>query len=92
MQTTEGLRTVRPDAKGRIALGSLAEGISSFKVRKDSQNRIILEPFVEIPANEKWLYENKAAHTMVKKGLEDARAGRVVKKGSFAKYITENDE
>ena len=43
---------VRPDSKGRITLGELASGVSTFSVSRDSNNRIILEPFVEISARE----------------------------------------
>lgn len=85
-------KIVRPDAKGRITLGRLAEGVSSYVITKDKNNRIILEPRVEIPANEKWLFENKSAMHKVKKGLEDSAAGRVRKKGSFAKYLDDKDK
>ena len=85
-------RIVRPDAKGRITLGSLAHGISSYIVTKDKHNRIILEPRVEIPAKEKWLFDNKAALKQVKKGLEDSAAGRLKKRGSFAKFTDDKDK
>lgn len=86
------LRTVRPDAKGRITLGHLADGVSSFIITQDKYNRIILEPRVEIPAKEKWLFDNKDALNKVKRGLEDSAAGRVKNRGSFAKYIEDDDE
>ncbi len=41
--------TVRPDAKGRIALGAFAKGVSSFRVHKEENGLVVLEPFVEIP-------------------------------------------
>jgi len=84
-------KIVRPDAKGRITLGSLAHGISSYIVLKDKHNRIILEPRVEISAKEKWLFDNKTVLRQVKKGLEDSAAGRLKKRGSFIKY-TENKD
>ncbi len=70
------LKRVRPDSKGRILLGALAKGVSSYTVTKDN-GRIILEPNVEIPAKEKWLWENKTALQKVKKGLQDSAARRV---------------
>lgn len=85
----ENYPNIRPDAKGRIPLGRLAEGVSSFKVSLDKDNRIILDPQVEIPANEKWLYDNQVALKQVKKGLEDSAAGRVKSRGSFSQYIDE---
>ncbi len=84
-------KIVRPDAKGRITLGVLAEGISSFVVTKDKSNRIILEPRIEIPAREKWLFDNKSALKQVKKGLEDSADGRLKSRGSFAKFVDDED-
>jgi len=76
-----------PDAKGRIALGHLADGVSRFAVTLDEQERIILEPYAEIPAAEKWLFENKKALAQVKRGLRDSAVGYVSSRGSFGKYI-----
>jgi hypothetical protein len=46
----------------------------------------VLEPFVEIPAEERWLWENKEALESVKRGIADAKAGRLTKM-SFKKYL-----
>lgn len=81
------IRTVHPDAKGRIALGALAKGVSSFQVSTDRKGRIVLEPFVEIPAREQWLFKNKAALKQVLKGLDDAALGKVTSLGDFSKYV-----
>ncbi len=78
--------TIRPDAKGRITLGSLARGVSSFQASVDSSGRIILEPFAEIPAREKWLFENKEALSALHDGLAQTAEGRTVSCGSFAKF------
>lgn len=75
---------VRPDSKGRITLGALAKGVSSFRVHVDAQQRIVLEPFAEIPAREKWLYDNPAALKQVLRGLKDSAAGNTRSLGSFA--------
>jgi hypothetical protein len=82
--------TLRPDTKGRIALGKLALGVSSFHATMDENGRIILEPFTEIPVSEKWLFDNKPALSAVKNGLSQAAAGRVKSRGSFARFA--NDE
>lgn len=81
---------VRPDAKGRITLGELAKGISGFDVSLDASGRIILEPYAEIPAREKWLFDNKMALKKVTKGLDDYTKGHVSKRGSFAQFIDED--
>ena len=77
---------LRPDSKGRITLGKLAEGVSSYRARRQKDGRIVLEPFVEIPADERWLYENEKALENVRQGLSDAAAGRVAKL-SFKKHL-----
>lgn len=81
---------VRPDSKGRITLGKVAEGVSSYTVIRE-KDRIILEPNIEIPAKEKWLFDNKNALKQVKKGLEDSAAGNVKSLGDFAKYVDDEE-
>lgn len=78
--------TLRPDAKGRITLGKLAEGISSFHVSMDKEGRIILEPYAEIPAREAWLFKNPKALASVKRGLEQSAKGETKDLGDFSKY------
>jgi hypothetical protein len=82
----KGSYRLRPDSKGRITLGKLADGVSSYRARPQKDGKIVLEPFVEIPAEERWLWENKKALESVKRGIADAKAGRLVSRGSFAKY------
>ncbi len=83
---------VKPDSKGRVTLSKLASGVSSFDVFQDEDGRLLLEPKVEIPAREKWLFENPEALASVRRGIEDAKAGRTRSLGSFAKYLDEDDE
>ena len=83
--------TVRPDSKGRIALGALAKGVSSFRVHKEKDGRLVLEPFVEIPERERWLYKNPEALAMVEQGLRESAEGKTVRMGSFAQYLDDKD-
>ena len=82
----KGAYRLRPDAKGRITLGKLAEGVSSYRARRQKDGKIVLEPFMEIPAEERWLWENKEALASVKRGIADAKAGRLTRM-SFKKYL-----
>jgi hypothetical protein len=84
-------KVLRPDSKGRVALGELAEGVSSFHVSVDG-DRIILEPYAEVPAREKWLFENREALASVKRGMADSAAGKTKSRGSFAKHVDDTDE
>lgn len=62
---------------------------SSFKAYKEDDGRIVLEPYVEVPAKEHWIYKNPAALAALMQGMEDAKAGRIHDRGSFAKYAKE---
>ncbi len=83
---------LRPDSKGRITLGSLAKNVSSYKAYFNEDGSITLEPQVEIPAKEAWLYQNKEAIEAVKEGLQDASSGNVKKRGSFAVYVESEED
>lgn len=89
---TLAVKTLYPDSKGRICIGSLIEKeVSSFRAYVDSKHRVILEPFAEIPANELWLHKNKTALSSVKKGLEQSAKGKTKSLGKFAKYLKNSD-
>lgn len=83
---------VRPDSKGRIALGKLAQGVSSFLVSEKPGGGFFLEPMVEIPAREKWLFGNKAALESVRRGLTQSAGGELRSRGSFAKFADDEDD
>ena len=84
-------KVLRPDSKGRVALGELARGVSSFRITVDEHRRIVLEPYAEVPATEKWLFDNSEALASVKRGLADSAAGKVRERGSFGQYADEPD-
>ncbi len=85
-------KIIRPDAKGRITLGRLSNGVSGYVITETKDHKLILTPYIEIPAREKWLFEKKETLKKVKKGLQDAAEGRVAKKGSFAKFADDEIE
>ena len=84
-------KILRPDTKGRITLGKLAENVSGFEVIEEENGRIILEPQVEIPAREVWLYENPEALASLNRGLEQAARGETEYLGSFSQYLEKED-
>ncbi len=71
------------DSRNRISLTKL---FSKRKVRSLiaywKNNKIILEPMVEIPAQEAWLFENETALNKVKRGLSQRGT---IKRKSFSK-------
>lgn len=65
---------------------------SSFRAYKEVDGRIVLEPMVEVPAKEHWIYKNPAALASLMQGIEDAKAGRIKDRGSFATYAKEDKD
>lgn len=92
MKQAKKITQVRPDSKGRIALGKLAEGISSFVISAHEGGALLLEPMVEIPSREKWLFENKSAFQSVKRGLSQSAKGEVKSRGSFSRFLDEEED
>ncbi|MEI8390385.1 MAG: hypothetical protein WCG23_10940 [bacterium] len=91
MSTEE--RILRPDPKGRISLGiAVVKNISSYKASFNDDGTIVLEPQIEIPAREAWLYQNPEAIKKVRKGLEDAAQGKIKKRKSFSQYADDEIE
>ena len=84
-------QTLKPDAKGRVCLGSLAAGISSYHLTYDEiSGKIILEPYAEVPLQEAWLFNNKEALRSVREGLKQSEDGKVQDAGDFSQYINED--
>ena len=70
--------SVKPDAKKRVVLPKVREGIT-YHIYSNSLGQIILDPQVTIPASEVWLFNNPDALASVQRGLSDAAQGRVSK-------------
>jgi hypothetical protein len=85
---------VRPDSKGRITLGKLAQGVVQYKVQQEPDGKIVLFPEIAIPADEMWLYENKEALNAVLEGLAQSMSGKTkpLRLKSFAQYIDDEEE
>lgn len=69
---------VQMDNKYRISLGNFLskserENLSSFRVIRQDDGKIILDPLVEIPARDHWIYKNPEALESLMKGIEDAK-------------------
>ena len=63
---------VRPDSKGRVNLGELAAGVSSYRVNIAENGKLILIPYTEIPFSEKWIFDNEELLEKVKEHLKKA--------------------
>lgn len=84
---------VRVDQKGRISLPkNLCAGVSSFLISQDTDGRLVLEPFAEIPARELWVHANPIAKEQIQRGLAQSAAGETLDRGSFAQYADDGDD
>lgn len=72
------------DSKKRVSLSKLlpAGNIRSVRAYTDGL-KIVLEPMVEVPIEEVWLFENRDALKKVLTGLSQEGS---IKRGTFAKY------
>ena len=73
------------DSKKRVSLTKLVPpgNIRSVQAYMEG-HRIVLEPLMEVPVEEAWLFENKDALKKVLTGLSQKGS---VKRGSFAAYV-----
>jgi hypothetical protein len=67
------------DERNRLTLGELFKGYKRIRLFKNDRGEVLLQPIVEIPASELWLYRNKEAFTSVQRGLLDASEGKITK-------------
>jgi hypothetical protein len=72
------------DSKKRVSLTKLLPPGNIRSVQAYTEgHRIVLEPMMEVPVEEAWLFENKDALKKVLTGLSQNGS---VKRGSFSRY------
>lgn len=75
----------RADDRGRLTVGAVAKK-KNYRVMINQLGQILLDPIVNIPEREIWLWKNQSALSSLKQGLEEAKAGKMQHYGSFAEY------
>jgi hypothetical protein len=75
----------RADERGRLTVGAVAKK-KNYRVMINESGQILLDPIVNIPEREVWLWKNQSALSSLKQGLEAAKAGETQDYGSFAEY------
>jgi hypothetical protein len=77
---------IRVDAKNRVCLTKITKKLPKSFSAYEFEGKIILEPLVEIPAEEAWLFEpqNKEILASIKEGLQQKGT---IKRSSFSKYL-----
>jgi len=72
-----GTRTM--DERNRLTLGEIFKGYKRIRLYKNDRGEVLLQPVVEIPASELWLFQNKDALESVQRGLKEASEGKITK-------------
>ena len=73
----EEIATHTVDDRHRVTLGALLNDTRRVRVYQNARGELLLQPIMEIPASEAWLFQNQEALQAVQKGLEDADQGRI---------------
>lgn len=86
----EVVSAVKPDSKSRISLGrAQAEQGITYRVYRNKAGQILLDPCLQVPVGEAWLYKNKKALKAVMTGIRQAEEGKTREVGSFAEFANE---
>jgi hypothetical protein len=72
-----GTRTM--DDRNRLTLGEIFKGCKRIRLYKNERGEVLLQPVVEVPASELWLFQNKDALESVQRGLKEASEGKITK-------------
>ena len=78
------------DSRNRITLTKVSQNLAKHFYAYEKRGKIILEPIIEIPAEEAWLFEpqNKEILAKIKEGLQQKGT---ISRGSFAKYAKDEE-
>ena len=82
------------DSKNRINLGgrivkSIAKkmGAESYQIFIGEEGDILLRPMVSVPSQEAWIYHDHKALGQIRKGLAEAKEGKIEKAGDLGSFL-----
>jgi hypothetical protein len=81
--------TAQVDSDGKLTVGMPLRQESThqnYRILINDAGQILLDPFANIPEQERWLWENPEALASLGRGLQQAADGDVRDLGSFAQY------
>lgn len=79
------------DSRRRLSLGKVGKPQHTrYQVLENPLGEILLVPLVSIPVREMLVWENAQVRASLIRGMEDASAGKLVDRGSFAEYAEED--
>ena len=82
---------MKPDNKSRISLGraQVDRGIT-YRIYRNKAGQILLDPCLQVPVGEAWLFKNKKALKAVMTGIRQAEEGKTRAAGSFAEFADDH--
>ncbi len=87
----EVISAVKPDSKSRISLGrAQADQGITYRVYRNKVGQILLDPCLQVPVGEAWLFKNKKALKAVMTGIRQAEEGKTREAGSFAEFADDH--
>lgn len=95
IQTSTPYPKSRPDSKGRVTLGKLAAGYSSFEIIPQ-EGGLFLRGYSEVPTarfEDSWLSQNPVAFAAINTGLAESVRGEVkALELDFSPFMTEEEK
>ncbi|MDD3804439.1 MAG: hypothetical protein PHW02_08680 [bacterium] len=90
------IESKRPDGRNRITLPQKVlkywkklGKTDSVQIKMNRKGEVLLKPTVSIPLDEMWVYENPEVYSKVKRGLKDAKSGKIKKAVDIEKFFNE---
>lgn len=81
---------VKVDSKRRLLLPKgYVGGDNIFHIYVNKFGQIVLDPQVNVPASEAWLFENEPALASIDNGMREVKEGLTINRGSFANFVDE---
>jgi hypothetical protein len=89
----EEITEAEADNRGRVAIGRAGgKPGRRYRVYANVDGLVVLEPVVSIPEREMLVWENPALAQQIRDGIAEAEAGKTASLGSFAQFVTEDDD
>jgi hypothetical protein len=81
------------DSRGRVSLGRAgAKPGRRYRVESTSDGVLLLTPVVSIPEREMAVWSDPELAASIRRGVEQAEAGKTVDLGDFSQYLAEDND
>jgi hypothetical protein len=89
----EAVAEAEADTRGRVTIARAgARPGRRYRVYANMDGVVVLEPVVSIPEREMLVWEKPELAQQIREGIAEAEAGRTTDLGSFAQFLTDEDD